>query len=261
MPIKTGLGGKVVIVTGAAAGIGKATALAFAGEGARVAAWDVVDTGADGLVAQLRAAGGDACFAKVNVADGAAVAQAVADLVGRWGRLDVLVNNAGIVRDAQLVKWKDGAVAATMSDEAWEAVISVNLKGVFLCTRAAVPHMIKAGGGVILSASSVVGLYGNFGQTNYSATKGGLITMTRTWARELGRYKIRVNAVAPGFIATEILASMPEKVVEGMVSHTPLGRMGKPEDIANAYVWLASDAAAFVHGAVISVDGGLVLGT
>jgi 3-oxoacyl-[acyl-carrier protein] reductase len=107
----------------------------------------------------------------------------------------------------------------------------------------------------------VVGLYGNFGQTNYSATKGGLITMTKTWARELGRYKIRVNAVAPGFIATEILASMPEKVIEGMVSHTPLGRMGKPEDIANTYLWLASDAASFVHGAVISVDGGLVLGT
>jgi 3-oxoacyl-[acyl-carrier protein] reductase len=261
MALETGLKGKVVIVTGAAAGIGKATALRFAQEGARVAAWDVSDTKAAELVAQLRKAGGDALFAKVNVADGAMVAQAVADLIGRWGGIDVLVNNAGIVRDAQLVKWRDGAVSATMSDEAWDAVINVNLKGVFLCTRAVVPHMIKAGGGVILSASSVVGLYGNFGQTNYSATKGGLITMTKTWARELGRYKIRVNAVAPGFIATEIIASMPEKVIDGMVSHTPLGRMGKPEDIANTYVWLASDAASFVHGAVISVDGGLVLGT
>ncbi|MFI5166355.1 MAG: 3-oxoacyl-ACP reductase FabG [Thermoanaerobaculales bacterium] len=261
MALETGLKGKVVIVTGAAAGIGKATALRFAQEGARVAAWDVSDTKAAELVAQLRNAGGDVLFAKVNVADGAAVAQAVADLIGRWGGIDVLVNNAGIVRDAQLVKWRDGAVASTMSDEAWEAVINVNLKGVFLCTRAVVPHMIKAGGGVILSASSVVGLYGNFGQTNYSATKGGLITMTKTWARELGRYKIRVNAVAPGFIATEIIASMPEKVIDGMVSHTPLGRMGKPEDIATTYVWLASDAASFVHGAVISVDGGLVLGT
>jgi 3-oxoacyl-[acyl-carrier protein] reductase len=237
MSIETGLKDKVVIVTGAAAGIGKATAIRFAREGARVA------------------------FTKVNVADGAAVNAAAEAVAARWGRIDVLINNAGIVRDAQLVKWKDGAVAGSMSEEAWDAVIGVNLKGVFLCTRAVVPHMIKQGSGVVLSASSVVGLYGNFGQTNYSATKGGLITMTKTWARELGRYGIRVNAVAPGFIATEILAAMPEKVIEGMVSHTPLGRMGKPDDIAAAYVWLASDAASFVHGAVISVDGGIVLGT
>lgn len=261
MSIETGLKGKVVIVTGAAAGIGRATARRFAQEGARVAAWDVSDAKGDELVRELEAAGGEASFAKVNVAEGAEVSHAVDALVKKCGRIDVLVNNAGIVRDAQLVKWKEGAVGATMSDEAWDAVINVNLKGVFLCTRAVVPHMIKAGGGVILNASSVVGLYGNFGQTNYSATKGGLITMTKTWARELGRHKIRVNAVAPGFIATEIIASMPEKVIEGMVTHTPLGRMGKPEDIANTYLWLASDAASFVHGAVISVDGGLVLGT
>jgi 3-oxoacyl-[acyl-carrier protein] reductase len=137
----------------------------------------------------------------------------------------------------------------------------VNLRGPFLCTRAAVPHMIKSGGGAVLNASSVVGLYGNFGQTNYVATKAGVIGMTKTWARELAKYRIRVNAVAPGFIATEILKAMPEKVLEGMVARTPLGRMGQPEDIANAYVWLASDAAAFVTGAVISVDGGLVVGT
>jgi len=137
----------------------------------------------------------------------------------------------------------------------------VNLRGPFLCTRAAVPHMIKSGGGAVLNASSVVGLYGNFGQTNYVATKAGVIGMTKTWARELAKYGIRVNAVAPGFIATEILKAMPEKVLEGMVARTPLGRMGQPEDVANAYVWLASDAAAFVTGAVISVDGGLVVGT
>ena len=137
----------------------------------------------------------------------------------------------------------------------------MNLRGPFLCTRAAVPHMIKSGGGAVLNASSVVGLYGDFGQTNYVATKAGGIGMTKTWARELAKYRIRVNAVAPGFIATEILKAMPEKVLEGMVARTPLGRMGQPEDIANAYVWLASDAAAFVTGAVISVDGGLVVGT
>ncbi len=261
MSIETGLQGKVVIVTGAAAGIGRATARRFAQEGARVAAWDVSEDRAEELVHELEGAGGQGFFTKVNVADSGAVATAVAALVARWGRIDVLVNNAGIVRDAQLVKVKDGAVVSTMTDEAWDAVVGVNLKGVFVCTRAVVPHMVAGGGGVVLSASSVVGLYGNFGQTNYAATKGGLITMTRTWARELGKFKIRVNAVAPGFIATEMVASMPEKVIDAMVSHTPIGRLGKPEDIANTYVWLASDAAAFVHGAVISVDGGIVLGT
>src|SRR6185295_1835873 len=139
--------------------------------------------------------------------------------------------------------------------------VAVNLKGVFLCTRAVVPHMIKGGGGAVLSASSVVGLYGNYGQTNYAATKAGVVNMTKTWARELGRYNIRVNAVAPGFIATEMVQAMPEKVLEGVASHTPLGRMGKPEEVAEAYFWLASDAASFVHGTVLSVDGGLVAGT
>lgn len=261
MSIETGLSGKVVIVTGAAAGIGKATALRFAQEGCKVAAWDVDDRSADALVAELAAAGGEGAFWKVNVAEAEAVNAAAAEVIGKWGRVDVLVNNAGIVRDSQLVKWKDGAVAATMTDAQWEAVIGVNLRGVFNCTRAVVPAMIAQGGGVILNASSVVGLYGNFGQTNYAATKGGVITMTQTWARELGKYKIRVNAVAPGFVATEILKAMPQKVLDGMVAHTPIGRMGEPLDIANAYVWLASDAASFVHGTVLSVDGGLVPGT
>ncbi|MFZ5786479.1 MAG: 3-oxoacyl-ACP reductase FabG [Acidobacteriota bacterium] len=261
MSIETGLKGKVVIVTGAAAGIGRATALAFARQGCRVTAWDVNEAGADALVAELNAAGGEGAFAKVSVTDAEGVAAAVAAVVARCGRLDVIVNNAGIVRDAQLIKWKDGAALATMSDEQWNAVIDVNLKGVFNGARAAAPHMIAGGGGVILSTSSVVGLYGNFGQTNYVATKAGVIGMTRVWARELGRYGIRVNAVAPGFIATEILASMPPKVIESMVGHTPLGRMGKPDDIANTFVWLASDQAAFVTGTVISVDGGLVVGT
>lgn len=257
--IETGLAGKVVVVTGAAAGIGRAVARRFAREGARVAAWDL--TSSPGLADELAAVGGEAVFSTVDVTSAAAVEAATAAVVERWGRYDVLVNNAGIVRDAQLVKWKDGAVASLMDDATFDAVVAVNFKGVFLCARAAVPHMIRGGGGAILNASSVVGLYGNFGQTNYAATKSAVITMTRTWSRELGRYGIRVNAVAPGFVATEILAAMPAKVLDGMVGHTPLGRMGRPEEIAEAYLWLASDAASYVHGATLSVDGGLVTGT
>ncbi len=250
-----------VIVTGGAAGIGRATALRFARAGDFVSAWDISDAAADALMAGLSAAGGSGELRKVDVSDAAAVEAAASAVAKARGRIDVLVNNAGIVRDAQLVKWKEGALAGQMTDKDFDAVIGVNLKGVFHCTRAVVPHMIAAGGGVILSASSVVGLYGNFGQTNYVATKAGVIGMTQVWARELGKFGIRVNAVAPGFIATEILKAMPEKVIQGMVARTPLGRMGKPEDIAEAYFWLASDAAAFVHGTTLSVDGGIVVGT
>ncbi|MBL8115649.1 MAG: SDR family oxidoreductase [Acidobacteria bacterium] len=257
MGIETGLSGRVVVVTGAAAGIGRATALRFAREGAIVEAWDRDSARGEELGKDL----GPGAFRTVDVASRASVEEAVAAVITERGRIDVLVNNAGIVRDAQLVKWKDGAVAATMTDEQFDAVISVNLRGVFLATRAVVPHMIKQGSGVVLQASSVVGLYGNFGQTNYAATKAGVVAMTQTWARELGKYGIRVNAVAPGFIATEILSAMPQKVIDGMVSHTPVGRMGSVEDIANAYVFLASDAASFIHGTVLSVDGGLVPGT
>jgi 3-oxoacyl-[acyl-carrier protein] reductase len=233
---------KVVIVTGGAAGIGRATVERFTAEGAKVVAWDITTD------------------PKVDVTDAVSVQRAVDDVIVRFGRIDVLVNNAGIVRDAQLVKWKDG-VAGMMDDATFDAVINVNLKGVFLCTRAVVPHMIKARRGVILNASSIVGLYGNFGQTNYAATKAGVISFTKTWSRELGRYGIRVNAVAPGFIATEMVRAMPPNVVERMRSKTPLARLGEPDDIANAYVWLASDAAKFISGAVLSVDGGLVIGT
>jgi len=236
------LKGKVVIVTGGAAGIGRATVERFAAEGATAIAWDVTTD------------------PKIDVTNRAEVEKAVDDVVKQHGRIDVLVNNAGIVRDSQLVKWKDGVVGV-MEDAAFDAVVNVNLKGVFVCTRAVVPHMIRAGRGVILNASSIVGLYGNFGQTNYAATKAGVISFTQTWSRELGRYGIRVNAVAPGFIATEMVKAMPAKVLESMAAKTPLGRMGEPDDIANAYVWLASDAAKFVSGAVLSVDGGLVLGT
>ena len=231
---------KVVIVTGGAAGIGRATVDAFEREGATVIVWDLPD---------------------VDVTSTSAVNAAAQDVVAKHGRIDVLVNNAGIVRDAQLVKWKDGEAVSTMDDATFDAVIDVNLKGVFRCTRAVAPHMIRAGSGVVLNASSVVGLYGNFGQTNYAAAKAGVVSFTKTWARELGRYNIRVNCVAPGFIATDMVRAMPRKVLEGMAARTPLGGIGEPSDIANAYVWLASDAAKFVHGVVLSVDGGLVIGT
>jgi 3-oxoacyl-[acyl-carrier protein] reductase len=231
---------KVVIVTGGAAGIGRATVTAFENEGAKVVVWDVPD---------------------VNVTQTDVVNAATEKVVAEHGRIDVLVNNAGIVRDSQLIKWTDGAIVSQMDDATFDAVVNVNLKGVFLCTRAVVPHMIRGGGGVVLNASSIVGLYGNFGQTNYAATKAGVISFTQTWARELGKYNIRVNAVAPGFIATDMVKAMPQKVLDGMAARTPLGRMGEPADIANAYVWLASDAAKFVHGTTLSVDGGLVMGT
>ena len=257
----TGLAGKTVVITGAAAGIGRATALRFASEGCLVAAWDVNDEGKDALLQELTSSGGEGLFRKTNVCDASDVDAAVQEVVARWGSVDVLINNAGITRDSQLVKWKDGAMAGTMTDDAFDLVVSVNLRGVFVCSRAVVPHMIRKGAGVILNASSVVGLYGNFGQTNYAATKAGVIAFAQTWSRELAKYNIRVNAVAPGFIATEMVQKMPEKVVQTMMSHTPLGRIGKPEDVAEAYVWLASDAASFITGTVLSVDGGLVLGT
>jgi 3-oxoacyl-[acyl-carrier protein] reductase len=258
---ETGLKNKVVIVTGAATGIGRATARRFAEEGARVAGWDVKEDAAAEFVREISAAGGEALFQRVDVTDAMSVQDGVQQVVNCWGAINVLVNNAGILRDAQLVRYKDGAVTGMMSDEAFDAVIDVNLRGVFLCTRTVVPQMIEAGGGVILNASSVVGLYGNFGQTNYTATKAGVIAMARTWARELGKHKIRVNAVAPGFVATEMVTAMPEKILQSMRDHTPIGRLGEPDDIAETYVWLASDRASFVSGAVISVDGGIVTGT
>lgn len=259
--IETGLAGKVVIVTGAAAGIGKTTALRFAAEGARLVLWDRSVEAGEAVVAEIVAAGGAAVFDRVDVSLEAEVAAAVERALSREERIDVLINNAGITRDSQLAKWKEGALVGTMPSIDFDAVLAVNLRGVFLPTRAVVPGMIEKGGGVILSASSVVGLYGNFGQTNYSATKAGVIAMTRTWARELGRYNIRVNAVAPGYIATEMVGKMPQKVIDGIAGKTPLGRLGRTEEVAAAYLWLASDAASFVNGAVLSVDGGLVIGT
>lgn len=252
------LQGKVCLITGGAAGIGKATVEKFVGEGALVVLCDLQEELGKQLAAAL---GSSAAFFEVNVADRQAVQAWVDEVVGRFGRVDVLVNNAGILRDAQLVKMKDGELIKQMSEAEFDTVISVNLKGVFNCTQAVAPQMIKQQSGVILNASSIVGLDGNFGQTNYVATKAGVVGMTKVWARELGRYNIRVNAVAPGFIATEMTAGMPAKVLDAMKSHIPLQRMGDPIDIANAYAFLASDEASYITGTVLRVDGGSVVGT
>lgn len=245
------LEGKVVLVTGGARGIGRVTAEAMAREGARVTIADVNEEAGRATVDTITKANGVARFESLDVASPASVERVVAAVRSTFGALDVLVNNAGIVRDARLVK---------MTPEQWDQVIAVNLTGVFLCGQAAARVMVEGErGGVILNISSVVGLYGNFGQSNYAAAKAGVIGLTRTWARELGRHNVRVNAIAPGFIATEILQSMPVKVIDAMKEKTPLARLGQPSDIAEACVWLASERASFITGAVLSVDGGLVL--
>jgi len=241
---------KVVLITGGAAGIGKATADAFLAAGARVWIWDVNPEAIQDATAAWAAAGHTVQSAQVDVSDYSAVETAMQRILSAGDRLDVLVNNAGITMDRSLLK---------MDPSTWQKVIDVNLTGVFNCSRVAAEIMARQGSGVILNASSVVGLYGNFGQTNYAATKAGVIGMTKTMARELGRKGIRVNAVAPGFIATEMVQKMPQEVIDGMVSKTPVGRMGTPEDIANAYVFLASDQASFITGTVISVDGGITI--
>jgi len=247
---------RVALITGGGAGIGKATAVRFAEEGAKVVICDVNATAGEAAAAEIGTE-----FFLVDISDRQAVQVWVEAVYAKYGRIDILVNNAGVLRDGQLVKWKNGEVVAQMSEDAFDLVISVNLKGVFNCTQAVVPVMIQQGNGVILNASSIVGLDGNFGQTNYVATKAGVIGMSKVWARELGRYGIRVNAVAPGFILTEMVQQMPEKILDGMKAHTPLRRLGDPRDIANAYLFLASDEASFVSGTVLRVDGGIVVGT
>lgn len=249
---------RVALVTGGAAGIGKATAERFIEEGAIVVICDLDRERGEATAAAL---GSRAAFYLVNVTDRQAVQVWIDDVAGRFGRIDVLVNNAGVLRDATLVKVKDGELIKQMSEAEFDLVIAVNLKGVFNCTQAVAPVMIRQESGVILNATSIVGLDGNFGQTNYVATKAGVIGMTKVWARELGRYNIRVNTVAPGFTATEMIVAMPDKVLDGMKARTPLGRLGEPRDIANAYLFLASDEASFISGAVLRVDGGIVVGT
>lgn len=249
---------RVAIVTGGGAGIGKATAARFVEEGATVVICDVNQQAGEAAVAEL---GPNVAFYKVDVTNRQVVQAWIDKVVAKYGRIDVLVNNAGVLRDSILVKMQEGQVVKQMPEGDFDLVIAVNLKGVFNCTQAVAPQMIRQGSGVILNASSIVGLDGNFGQTNYVATKAAVVGMTKVWARELGRYGIRVNAVAPGFTATEMVMQMPEKVLDGMKSRTPLGRLAQPLDIANAYLFLASDEASFISGTVLRVDGGIVVGT
>jgi 3-oxoacyl-[acyl-carrier protein] reductase len=244
------LADKVSIITGAGQGIGRATAVKFAVEGAKVAVCDINAEAVEDTVAAILDAGGEAAGFHVDVTDKESIARMVAGVMAKWGRIDTLVNNAGIVQDAQFKK---------MTDEQFERVIDVNLKGVYHCTKAVVDIMLEQNSGVILNASSIVGLYGNFGQTNYAATKFGVIGMVKTWARELGRKGIRANAICPGFIETAILSSIPDKVIRMMEEKVPLGRLGKPEEIANTYAWLASDEASYINGAVIEVSGGCTI--
>jgi len=244
------LKGKVAVITGSARGIGQATALKFAREGAKVVVCDLTPELIEETVKMIRAEGGDAIGANVDVRDMQSIRRMVDQTLSTFGRIDVLVNNAGIVKDAQL---------KNMTDEQFDLVIDINLKGVYNCTRAVVDTMLQQQSGVILSTSSVVGIYGNFGQTNYAATKGAVISMTKTWAKELGRKGIRANAVCPGFIGTTILNSMPERVLHAMKEKVPLGRLGKPEEIADAFAFLASDEASYINGAILEVGGGVTL--
>lgn len=237
---------KVAIITGAAKGIGFSTAQRFAQEGAIAILADMNLESVKAAAAQIPNAQAYA----MNVTNRASIQAVVDQVMQKYGRIDILINNAGITQDARLVK---------MTEAQFDAVIDVNLKGVFNCTQLIVPHMLEAGSGSIVNASSVVGIYGNFGQTNYSATKFGVIGFTKTWARELGPKGIRVNAVCPGFIATEMVKAMPENILQDIERRSWLGRLGTPEEIANVYLFLASNEASFINGVALEVSGGISL--
>lgn len=241
---------KVAVITGAASGIGLATAVKFAQEGAFIAICDLNQAGIDAAIKEVETVGGQALGYIVDVTKPDQIAAMRDALLAEKGRIDVLVNNAGIVMDAQLIK---------MTEDQFDKVIDINLKGTYNMARALVDTMVAQGAGVILNASSVVGVYGNFGQTNYAATKFGVIGMVKTWAKELGKKGIRANAVCPGFVATPILKAMPEKVLQGMEEKVPMRRLADPTEIANVYAFLASDEASYINGAAIEVTGGLTL--
>ncbi|HWQ29430.1 MAG TPA: beta-ketoacyl-ACP reductase, partial [Negativicutes bacterium] len=232
---------KVAIITGSTKGIGKATAETFAREGAKVVIAGTNKEALETTVKEIKAAGGEALGYIVDVSKRASVDEMAAGVKAAWGRIDILVNNAGITADSMLKK---------MTEEQFDKVININLKGVYNCAQAVLDTMLEQGAGVILNTSSVVGLYGNIGQTNYAAAKWGVIGMTKTWAKELGRKGIRVNAVAPGYTETPMLATVPDKILDAIREKTPLQRLGKMEDMANAFLFLASDEASFITGTV-----------
>ncbi|WP_432667348.1 beta-ketoacyl-ACP reductase [Wukongibacter baidiensis] len=244
------LKGKVAIITGGSRGIGKATCLRFAEEGAKIIVAARSGLKVKNTVEEIKKLGGDAIGIEVDVTNKTQVEAMITEAVNKFNRIDILVNNAGVTADSRLEK---------MTEEQWEQVINVNLRGVFLCGQAVNRIMREQEKGVILNTSSVVGIYGNFGQTNYAASKWGVIGMTKTWAKELGKYGVRVNAVAPGFTRTEMVERMPEKVLNIMREKSPLNMIAEPIDIANAFVYLASDEARFITGSILSIDGGVVL--
>ncbi len=238
---------KVAIVTGGARGIGKAISELFAQEGASVLIWDVLKEG-KATAEAINNRGGKAEFFEISVTDKTLVHATVKAIHKRYGKIDILINNAGITRDKTLQK---------MSEDEWDAVIDVNLKGVFLCTQAVAPYMKEAGYGRIVTAASNVGLRGNFGQTNYSATKAGVIAMAKTWTMELGKYGITANAVAPGFTLTEMVEKIPSEHMENIKKQIPLQKAAQPIDIAYGYLYLASDEAQYVSGICLTIDGGI----
>lgn len=243
---------RVAIVTGGAQGIGKATALMLAGEGAKIVIWDVKKDAADATVSEIKGQGGEALFMEgVDITQLESVETACAKIVGQYGNISILVNNAGIVRDASFKK---------MTPEQWQQVIDVNLTGVFNCTKAASKYMMEANYGKIVNLASVVGIHGNFGQTNYVAAKAGVIGMTKVWGRELGKHNITVNAVAPGPTDTSMLATVPDEFRQQMKQRIPLRRLGQPEEIAKVILFFASDASSFVTGQTLTADGGTYLG-
>lgn len=238
---------KVSIITGSARGIGRATALKFAAEGAHVIVCDLDQASVDAVVKSVTQQGGKASGFAVDVTDRNSIDVMVSAVMARCGRIDTLVNNAGIVQDARMIN---------MTDDQFDKVIDVNLKGTYNCAKAVIDTMLMQQSGVILNASSIVGIYGNFGQTNYAASKFAVIGMAKTWAREFGRNGIRANAVCPGMIETDIIKGIPDKVLQTITERVPLGRLGRPEEVANTYAFLASDEASFINGAVIEVSGG-----
>ncbi|RJR08928.1 3-oxoacyl-ACP reductase FabG [Candidatus Parcubacteria bacterium] len=240
---------KVAIITGAANGLGLEAARVFLREGAKVALVDYDAVAGEQRVSELQAEG-EAAFYQVDVSNQSQVVEMVQMVKERFGQIDILINNAGITKDNMLLK---------MSNEDFQKVMDINVNGVFNCTQAVVPHMLEQGAGKIINTSSVSGVYGNVGQTNYAASKAAVVGMTKSWAKEFGRKGINVNAVAPGFVETSMVATVPEKVIQGLLQAIPLQRLGKPSDIANAYLFLASDESDYVNGTVLHVDGGIMM--